>query len=90
MLTFKNFLQEEKSISEITPEKHVQILKKTDKSIKSHISRGGKHSSVAGMRLIDRYETHRIALKEKGYNHWKKYCDEMGYDYRHDAYDHFA
>jgi hypothetical protein len=88
MLDFKSFLQEDKS--EITPEKHIQILKRTNASIKAHISRGGNHRSVAGMKLVDRYETHRNKLKEKSYDHWKKYCDDMRYDYRHDAYDHFA
>ena len=87
MLSFKNFLNEEKNIS---PEKHVQILKKTAASLNSHVSRGGRHRSLHGMKLIDRYETHKEQLRNKSDEHWKKYCDDMKYDPRHDAYDFFA
>lgn len=96
MISFKSYISEAKKLDDsgmpinMTPERAINVLEKTNKSISAHISRGGHAGTTRARDLIYRYNDHRDWLREKHMSHWKTYCDKHNWHINHDAWDSYA
>lgn len=91
MESFKDFFdKKEERLDKMSPEKHIEKLDKTMKSIHTHIANGGHGNTQRGWELTGRYNDHADVLKQKYPKHWTKYNKERGYDPGHNGYDLYA
>ena len=74
----------------MSPEKHIEKLEKTRKSIITHVGNGGNSRQRRAQELIGRYNDHVDVLKRKYPEHWKEYCKKNGSHPSHDGYDMYA
>ena len=93
MKTFTAF-NEARNYEKMKPEKLIQHLERTRKSIHSFVSKVPAFSmnSRRAQELADRYGEIKDALREteKGNDAWVAYCKKHGYDTTHNQYDMFA
>lgn len=81
---------DEGMLKNMTPERAVRVLERTQKSIGSHVSRGGSVHSWRGSELRMRYDDHRDWLCNKHPKAWEAYCKKHGHHIDHDGSDMFA
>lgn len=102
MMSFKTFIVEsdladrisarkahEEKLSKLSPEKHIEKLDKTSKSIETHKSYGGNTNHARAHELIDRYNSHYDALKTHHPEAHKKWLKDRGY-VSHTGWDLYA
>lgn len=66
----------------------IEKLNKTKTSLSNHVARGNQVENQRSYDLIDRYTDLKEQASQEGV--WTQYCDDVGFDKSHDAYDFFA
>jgi hypothetical protein len=96
MKTFKQFNQNiTESASELTPEKHIEKLMKTAKSIATHVRRTNimnKHGEFTprSADLIRKFDHHADHLRTHHPEHWREHCKKHGFPYNANGHDEIA
>jgi len=83
-------LPRHEKLDKMTPEKHIEKLEKTRKSIQNFVTSGGSPNSNRASELRARYNDHADRMKELHTARWKEHNKKHGFDPSHDATDLFA
>lgn len=86
----QKYADKQEKLDAMSPEKHVEKLKKTAQSMLKHVSRGGNFRHADAQRLASRYDDHAERLHQNHPEVWKSYCKEHDYSHMHRGQDFYA
>jgi hypothetical protein len=88
--SYEKSLPHHEKLDKMTPEKHIEKMEKTRKSIQNHVASGGNSHGQRGSELRSRYDDHADRMKELHPAHWKAHNERNRTDRHHTGHDLFA